>query len=104
MLRKQEEQEMTIKKCRNKVDCMTDEMKMFQRITTEDATPKQVSNRLAWTNELTVKINSFSYCFQKQVPSDQYRNDSIWRPRAKSAPSVIGTPFLISTLSNKHLL
>ena len=60
MLRKQEEQEMAIK---NKVDCMTDEMKMFQRITTEDATPKQVSNRLAWTNELTVKINSFSYCF-----------------------------------------
>ena len=38
---------MTIKKCRNKVDCMTDEMKMFQRITTEDATPKQVSNGLA---------------------------------------------------------
>ena len=33
---------MTIKKCRNKVDCMTDEMKMFQRITTEDATLKQV--------------------------------------------------------------
>ena len=42
---------------------MTDEMKMFQRIITEDATPKQVSNGLAWTNELTVKINSFSYGF-----------------------------------------
>ena len=40
MLRKQEEQELTIKKFRNKVDCMTDEMKMFQ--TTEDATLKQV--------------------------------------------------------------
>ena len=63
MLRKQEEQELAIKKCRNKVDCMTDEMKMFQRITTEDATLKQVSYGLAWTNELTVKINSFSYCF-----------------------------------------
>ena len=47
MLLKQEEQELTIKKCRNKVDCMTDEMKMFQRMTTEDATPKQVSNGLA---------------------------------------------------------
>ena len=47
MLRKQEEQEMAIKKCRNKVDCMADEMKMFQRITTKDATPKEVSNRLA---------------------------------------------------------
>ena len=53
MLRKQEEQEMAIKKCRNKEDCMTDEMKMFQRITTKDATPKEVSNRLAWTNEST---------------------------------------------------
>ena len=63
MLRKQEEQEMTIKKCRNKVDCMTDEIKMFQRITTKDATPKQVSNKIAWTNESTVKINSFFYCF-----------------------------------------
>ena len=50
MLRKQEEQEMAIK---NKVDCMTDEMKMFPRITTKDATPKEVSNRLAWTNEST---------------------------------------------------
>ena len=62
MLRKQEEQEMAIK---NKVDCMTDEMKMFQRITTKDATPKEVSNRLAWTNESTVKINSFSLLFLK---------------------------------------
>ena len=53
MLRKQEEQEMAIKKCRNEVDCMTDEMKMFQRITTKDATPEEVSNRLAWTNEST---------------------------------------------------
>ena len=50
-------------KCRNKVDCMTDEIKMFQRITTKDATPKQVSNKIAWTNESTVKINSFFYCF-----------------------------------------
>ena len=41
---------------------MTDEMKMFQRIITKDATPKQVSNSLAWTYESTVKINSFSYC------------------------------------------
>ena len=39
---------MAIKKCRNKVDCMTDEMKMFQRITMKDATPKEVSNRLAY--------------------------------------------------------
>ena len=39
VLWEQEEQEMAIKKCRKKVDCMTDEMKMFQRITTEDATP-----------------------------------------------------------------
>ena len=42
---------------------MTDEMKMFQRITLDDATLKQVSYGLAWTNELTVKINSFSYYF-----------------------------------------
>ena len=47
MLQKREEQEMTIKKCRNKVDCMTDEMKMFQRITTKDTRPKQVSNKFA---------------------------------------------------------
>ena len=47
VLRKQAEQEMAIKKCRNKVHCMTDEMKTLQRITTEDATPKQVCNRLA---------------------------------------------------------
>ena len=38
---------MVVKKCRNKVDCMTDEMKTIQRITTKDATPKQVCNRLA---------------------------------------------------------
>ena len=47
VLRKQVEQEMAIKKCRNKVHCMTDKMKMLQRITTEDATPKQVCNGLA---------------------------------------------------------
>ena len=86
MLRKQDEQEMTIKKCRNKVDCMTDEIKMFQSFTTKDATPKQVSNKLAWTYESTVKINSFFLLFLKTgtVPSDQYRNDSIWRPHAKA--------------------
>ena len=39
VLRKQAEQEM--------VHCMTDEVKTLQRITTEDATPKQVCNRLA---------------------------------------------------------
>ena len=37
----QEEQEM------KEQNWMTDEMKMFQRITTKDATPKQVSNSLA---------------------------------------------------------
>ena len=47
VLRKQAEQEMAFKKCRNKVHCMTDEMKTLERITTEDATPKQVCNRLA---------------------------------------------------------
>ena len=47
VLPKQAEQEMAFKKCRNKVHCMTDEMKTLQRITTEDATPKQVCNRLA---------------------------------------------------------
>ena len=40
-------QQFSFKKCRNKVHCMTDEMKTLQRITTEDATPKQVCNRLA---------------------------------------------------------
>ena len=43
VLQKQEEQEMAIKKCRN-IKWMTDEMTMFQRIITKDATPKQVSN------------------------------------------------------------
>ena len=47
VLQKQKEQEMTIKKCRNKVDCMTDEMKMFQRITTKNTMLKQVSNKFA---------------------------------------------------------
>ena len=65
VLRKQAEQEMVVKKCRNKVDCMTDEMKTLQRITTEDATPKQVCNGLAWTNNSIVKFNSFSYCLNR---------------------------------------
>ena len=65
VLPKQAEQEMAFKKCRNKVHCMTDEMKTLQRITTEDATPKQVCNRLAWTNDSTVKFNSFSYCLNR---------------------------------------
>ena len=47
VLQKQAEQEMAIKKCRNKVDCMTEEMKTLQKITAEDGTLKQVSNRLA---------------------------------------------------------
>ena len=46
---------MAIKKCRKKVDCMTDEMKMFQRITTEDAMLKQVNNRLNPANLYTWK-------------------------------------------------
>ena len=53
VLWEQEEQEMAIKKCRKKVDCMTDEMKMFQRITTEDAMLKQVNNRLNPANLYT---------------------------------------------------
>ena len=65
VLQKQAEQEMAIKKCRNKVDCMTEEMKTLQKITAEDGTLKQVSNRLAWTNESTVKYNSFSYCLNR---------------------------------------
>ena len=44
---------MAIKKYRKKVDCMTDEMKMFQRITTEDAMLKQVNNRLNPVNLYT---------------------------------------------------
>ena len=47
VLQKQAEQEMAIKKCRNKVDCMTEEMKTLQKIIAEDGTLKQVSNRLA---------------------------------------------------------
>ena len=65
VLQKQAEQEMAIKKCRNKVDCMTEEMKTLQKIIAEDGTLKQVSNRLAWTNESTVKFNSFSYCLNR---------------------------------------
>ena len=47
VLQKQAEQEMATKKCRNKVDCMTEEMKALQKITVEDGTLKQVSDRLA---------------------------------------------------------
>ena len=65
VLQKQAEQEMAIKKCRNKVDCMTEEMKTLQKITAEDGTLKQVSDRLAWTNESTFKFNSFSHCLNR---------------------------------------
>ena len=47
VLQKQAEQEMATKKCKNKVDCMTEEMKTLQKITAEDGMLKQVSDRLA---------------------------------------------------------
>lgn len=45
VLLKQTKQEIAMGKCKNKVDCMTEEIETLKRITTEDARPKQASSR-----------------------------------------------------------
>lgn len=45
VLRKQAEQEIAIQECKNKVDCIAEEMETLQRKNTKEATLETVSNR-----------------------------------------------------------